>query len=181
MTCIIGLVKDGVVYMGGDSIAYTDYFDSRTGRAPKVFRIGECLIGFTSSFRMGQILQYHLKLETQGNEPDDRYIVVTFLEAVRACLKTHGYAKVENNQETGGTFLVGYRGNLYKVCDDLSVLQFTDDFDVVGCGIYHAIGAMAALENLPPRRRIKQALKIVARYVPGVSGPFHLETLGEEA
>ena len=61
MTCIVGLVHEGVVYIGGDSAGVGGM--SLTVRADeKVFQNGEFLMGFTTSFRMGQLLRYSLKL-----------------------------------------------------------------------------------------------------------------------
>lgn len=177
MTCIIGLVKDGNVYMGCDSAAMSDWSDGRATRLRKVFRVDDFLIGYTYSFRMGQILQHHLKVEKQGAESDEHYMVVTFVEAVRECLKKYGFAKVELGQESGGDFLVGYRSQLYHVATDFQVNIFDGDLDACGCGGKHALGAMAALEFLPPEKRIKRALKIAARFAPGVCGPFHIEVL----
>ena len=44
MTCIIGLVEKGHVYMGGDSIAVSDW-DMERLRPQKVFQVGDYLIG----------------------------------------------------------------------------------------------------------------------------------------
>ena len=59
----------------------------------KVFRNGDFLMGFTTSFRMGQLLRY--KLNPPRRHPDDRvakYMVVDFIDAVRECLKAGGWA-----------------------------------------------------------------------------------------
>lgn len=57
MTCIVGVTHKGRVYMGGDSAGVSG-LDLTVRKDQKVFRNGEFAIGFTSSFRMGQILQY---------------------------------------------------------------------------------------------------------------------------
>lgn len=57
MTCIVGLVDKGSIYMGGDSAGVAGL--SVTTRADeKVFLNGPFIMGFTTSFRMGQILRY---------------------------------------------------------------------------------------------------------------------------
>ncbi len=54
MTAIVGLVHNATVYIGGDSAGVSGY--SMTVRADsKVFTIGPYLMGFTTSFRMGQL------------------------------------------------------------------------------------------------------------------------------
>ena len=56
MTCIAGLIEDGNIWIGGDSAAVTHYRMMKRADT-KVFINGPFLIGFTSSYRMGQILQ----------------------------------------------------------------------------------------------------------------------------
>jgi len=124
---------------------------------------------------MGQILQYHLSVRRQfEGEADDQYMVKAFAEAVRKALKEHGFAKIENSEESGGTFLVGYRGHLYSFASDFQVNEMADGYDACGCGEDFALGAMKALEGLPPEERIIQALESAAAFSGAVIPPFHI-------
>jgi len=179
MTCIIGLVHEGKVYMGGDSMAASGWDRSITALR-KVFHVGEFLVGYTSSFRMGQILEYHLNVRSpEEGESELRYMVVAFAEAVRACLKSNGYSTVQNNEEKGGTFLVGYRGKLYCVANDFQVNPYAYNLGACGCGESYALGAMLALQEtlVDPEARILRALKITETFSSGVVGPFYVEVL----
>ena len=83
MTCIVGLVHEGVVYIGGDSAGVAGL--SLVVRADEMFRNGDFLMGFTTSFRMGQLLRY--KLYPPRRHPDDRvakYMVWTSLMPFRS-------------------------------------------------------------------------------------------------
>jgi ATP-dependent protease HslVU (ClpYQ) peptidase subunit len=171
MTCIVGLVDETGVYMGADSSSASGW-EVRSTKLPKVFKIGEFTIGYTTSFRMGQLLQHKLQVKPQGEETDIAYMVSSFVEAVRNCLKEHGFSKVENNKEEGGAFLVAYRGNLYSIHDDFQVNEMTDGLDACGCGREYALGAMRASEHQPPKDRIEQALSIAAYFSGGVLPPF---------
>jgi len=174
MTCIIGLVEGEAVYIGGDSASAADWTLRATSLC-KVFRVGPFVIGYTDSFRMGQILQHHLEVRAQEEgESVDEFIVRAFVEAVRQCLKDHGYSKIENNVETGGAFLVGYRGRLFQICGDFQANTFIDQLDAVGAGFPFALGAMKALEHLPPVERITRALEIAAHFSNAVKGPFYI-------
>ncbi len=181
MTCIIGLVEDGRVYIGADSAA-ANQFELRQTALKKVFRRStggqELIIGYTDSFRMGQILQYHLMLEKQPDDEDDlTYLVRGVADQARATFRERGYLQVENEQEAGGTFLIGYRGKLYIVESDFQVNHYLDDFEAIGSGREYALGAMLALKELSPRERIGQALEIAAHFSVGVIGPFFIEEL----
>lgn len=176
MTCIIGLVSGSHVYIGGDSAGVAGY--SLTVRSdPKVFINGEFVMGFTTSFRMGQLLRFKFKPPPVPENKDPyEYMVTDFIEAVRTCLKAGGYLKKENDREEGGTFLVGWRGVLYEICDDLQVGIAGEPFDAVGCGHDLAKGAVAALLTTRLQHRPKQliisALEIVEAHNAGVRGPF---------
>lgn len=171
MTCIVGLVSSGRVYMGGDSAGASGWL-VRPLRNPKVFEVGPFIIGGTDSLRMRDVLRYHLEVQPQDGESDHEYMVCQFAEAARATLKEHGFAKVENNVEEGGTFLVDYRGHLYWADSDFQITEHIDGYDACGCGQEFALGAMMALEGLPPKKRIKRALEIAAHFSGGVMNPF---------
>lgn len=173
MTCIVGIVSDGKVFVGGDSAA-AEGWEVRPTQLKKVFRLGKLVIGYTSSFRMGQILQYHLNVppEKKDDKDDLAYMASTFAEAVRSCLKDFGFSKVSENQEEGGTFLVGYKGKLYCVHSDFQVNEMIDGMDAVGCGRQYALGAMRVLEHLPPEERITRALEVAAYFSAAVLSPF---------
>lgn len=177
MTCIIGLVHDGKVYMGADSMSASGW-DARITNLRKVFKLRDkFLIGYTTSFRMGQLLEHRLEVATQNGEDDMAYMVNVFAEAVRSLLKDNGFSKVDNNKETGGQFLVGYNKRLYLVDSDFQVNEHADGFDACGCGESYALAAMKALEDLSPKERIKKSLEIAAYFSNGVQGPFYVRTL----
>lgn len=179
MTCIIGLAENGIVYMGGDSGASTPYQTRRTA-LQKVFFAGDntILIGWTSSFRMGQILQYHLELPLQDkNQSTLEYLVKIVIQKIREAFKEFGYMGADEQRDEGGTFLLGYKGGLYRVDSDFQVNHFTEHFDACGSGEDFALGAMAALSHLPAKERIYKALDIAAGFAPGVEPPFYMEEL----
>jgi ATP-dependent protease HslVU (ClpYQ) peptidase subunit len=175
MTCVIGLVKDGVIYFGSDSLAAAGWESCvLAADTPKIFKRGAFLFGYTGSPRFGQLLQHKLVIPEQDGLPDAPYILVTVLDAIRDCLKSNGLALVENNQEEGGFCLIGYKGKIYKVNSDYGITVAADDFRAIGCGDVFALGALKALEGTPPMERIARALEISAYFSVGVGGPFHI-------
>lgn len=178
MTCIVGLSTVEGVLIGADSAAVRG-LEVRATSLPKVFRVGKFIIGYTSSFRMGQILQHHLKLKPQGEESDMEYMVRSFAESMRTALKDYGYMTVKDSSESGGTFLIGYGGQLYEVDADLQVNQYIDGLASVGCGSSYAMGALHALADLPPEQRVQKALEAAAYFSGGVIPPFTIESQAE--
>ena len=114
MTCIVGLVENNKVYIGGDSAGVSGY-DVQLRADEKVFTNGEFIMGFTSSFRMGQILRYDFKYPDRfENIDDDEYLYKYWINEVIKTMKKKEFANVKEGEVTGGTFIFGYRKKLYK-------------------------------------------------------------------
>jgi hypothetical protein len=178
MTCIVGLVTPEGVHIGGDSAGVSGW-DLTVRRDAKVFMVGEAVIGCTTSFRMGQLLRFNLSLPMKAEGMDEfQYMVTQFIPSVRACLKDGGFASKQNDVESGGSFLVGYRGRLFEIASDYQVGENECGFAAVGCGASYALGAVAASYALPPYERITSALKIAEQFSAGVRGPFTVLTAG---
>ncbi len=122
---------------------------------------------------MGQLIRYSLRPPKPKGEIE-KFMATKFVDALRDCLKTGGWARKENDREEGGTFLVGIRGKLFTVYDDYQVAIAADGFAAVGCGDQIALGALYATAGagLKPRRRIKIALQAAERFSTDVRGPF---------
>ena len=200
MTCIVGLTHEKKVYMGCDSWGGSTYGECR--REPKVFQNGEYLIGYTSSFRMGQILQYNwhppirmktydvstektIPLTWEGPEHDMGWMVGPVIDSIRLVLKERGFTTVKDNVETGGEFLIGYRSKLFHVHSDFQVYECIQDYDAIGCGEYHAKGCLLASlrlsrglsEKIYADDHIKLALEAAQTFSSGVRSPWHIRTL----
>lgn len=178
MTCIVGLVDKGVVYIGGDSAGIAGL--SISIRADeKVFHNGPFIMGFTSSFRMGQLLRYKFDPPLQTvSQNDMQYMVTNFIDAVRQCFANNGFG--DKDATIGGNFLVGYKGKLYNIESDFQVGLPAETFDAVGCGSDLALGALYASKDKKPEDRIRLSLEAAAKFSAGVQGPFMLVKSGAE-
>jgi len=177
MTAIAGFIHDGKVWIGGDSAGVSG-FDLTRRSDPKVFRNGEFLFGFTSSFRMGQLLRFSLTAPVQTENQDVfEFMCTTFVNAVRDCLKNGGFAKKHNEEETGGTFLVGYRGRLFLIDSDYQVGEPMDGYATCGCGDQACNGALYATSGMAPKKRMNLVLQAAERHSAGVRGPFTIESI----
>lgn len=176
MTCIVGLVaEDNNVYIGADSAGVGGY--SLTVRKDrKVFKVGDFVIGGTSSFRMLQLL-HHVFTPPAYDEAVglEKYMATAFIDAIRECFKAGGYLKKDSERESGGCFLVGFRGRLFQIGDDFQVGEPLADYDAVGCGSEIARGVLYATPDMQPRKRVELALKGSEAHNIGVRGPFHIE------
>jgi len=178
MTCIVGVVYGQHVWIGGDSAGADVYHTIYTRTDPKVFRKGEMAFGFTTSFRMGQLIRYKMDvpLDPLHNAKLDvhKYLAVDFMDALRKCLKDGGFAEKDKEAETGGTFMLGLRGQLYTVESDYQFAQVEQPYAAVGSGAAIARGALYATADLMPEDRIRIALEAAAEHNYTVRPPFRL-------
>lgn len=179
MTCIVGLVEKGSVYIGGDScgLADTDYLIRKD---KKVFKNGPMIMGFTDSFRMGQILQYSFKVPKHPKGLSDfGYLCTDFATAVIEVFTEHGYIKNSGNRAEGGTYILGYKGNLYTMYNDFQIELLYDNFTAVGCGESYAKGAMSVLKDakMSPQKKIEKALETAEYFSAGVRAPYNIVRL----
>lgn len=145
MTCIVGFLHKDTVYLAGDSAGTDDDFSQHIRKDPKVFQNGPFIFGFTSSFRMGQIIMSSKfkPWKQKADQSDYDYMITDFVDALREAFKEGGYLqKREEGDEVGGTFLVGYKGQLYYIEDDFQVGIVYDPYLSVGCGRDLALGSL---------------------------------------
>lgn len=174
MTAIAGVVEDGTVWIGGDSAGVSG-LAMQTRSDPKVFVNGEFLFGYTSSFRMGQLLRYEFCPPSRHEGDDDMgFMVKRFIPAVKSCFEAGGFGQNKNDGDWGGVFLVGYRGSLYEVQADYQVGKVNQPYHAAGCGEDLVLGSLHATDEfeLEPSERILMALGAAEEFSAGVRSPF---------
>jgi ATP-dependent protease HslVU (ClpYQ) peptidase subunit len=172
MTCIVGYIDKEGVYIGGDSAAVSEddlSYNIRTDE--KVFTKGEFIFGYSTSFRMGQLLRYKLKIPAHPKGMENhQYMVTLFVDAVKRCFQDNDY--YEMMTEEGGSFMIGYKGKLYVILSDFQVAQPKENFAALGCGELIAMGAMYACTEKDPIKKMEVALNAAVAFSMGVKPPF---------
>ncbi|TPM59002.1 hypothetical protein FJ959_09005 [Mesorhizobium sp. B2-2-4] len=159
MTCLVGLIHSGKVHMGGDSAASVDNaIEVRTNR--KVFRNGAYVIGFTGSFRVGQLLQYAV-IEEPGKD-----LMAHLVNAVVPVLQK--LAGKETDE-----IMIGHSGRLFKISSDYSVAEYPE-YAAAGTGEPWALGRMHGSLGAPEARAVA-ALEAAQAHCTGVRAPFVVE------
>ncbi|MGH8569003.1 MAG: hypothetical protein ACREXU_13565 [Gammaproteobacteria bacterium] len=176
MTCVVGLVDSGSVYIGGDSAAASDTGGLALRADPKVFFLGNhLLVGCSGSFRLAQLIRFELlPPPRKKGDTDHAHIVRRIVPAIRKCLAAGGF-----EEECGGNLILGYRGRLYELHCDFDVGRPADPYCAIGSGEPVALGAMYATVDLgwSPEARITTALEAAERHNAGVAAPFTIEVL----
>jgi len=176
MTCIVAIAHKNKIYMGADSYG-SDGYSGDSVLNPKCFINDEFIIGCTTSFRIIDLLRYELSVPKLHNEEynnPDKFMRTHFIRAVRQCFKDNGHTTINNNNECGGNFLVGYHGALYEIQNDFSVLNKPRYGNSVGSGAAAARGSLWTTRSMKmkPTERLKIALESAVTVNTGVRGPF---------
>ena len=191
MTCIVAVSDGETVVIGGDS-AGTAGQELRLRADPKVFQAGPYVIGFTTSFRMGQILQYAVDLPApprgETTSQLQAFLVSDLVPVLRHAYAEQGFIKsgrfssdrdpktTAEGQELGGLFLLGVAGQIFEIGMDFQVGRPFLPYSAVGSGALVALGALHAMEldsSLLLRERAERALAASESYCASVRGPFH--------
>ena len=178
MTCIVGLVENGTVYIGGDSATTTG--NRRTVRSTsKAVKRGEFVMGGAGYAVITMIMNHVTELPPMyENQTPIDYMVNTFLPMFRATVLSMGQMIIEDSKEsTDSLFLIGFRGHLFRIGQDLNVIESIDGFDCIGSGGDFALGVMYATHDsgMKPEDRIYKALNAAAYFDSYVYPPFEIE------
>lgn len=176
MTCIVGYLdkKNKIVTIGGDSAGITD-LSIVIRKDKKVFRVGDFVIGCTSSFRMIQLLRFSFKPPEIKSKAIYQYMCTDFINEVKECFKNGGYLqKYEDGDDKGGTFLVGYKNRLFRIDNDFQVAESSNGIDAIGCGSDFALGSLYSLskQDITAKQKVIKSLEAAAFFSAGVCKPF---------
>lgn len=177
MTAIAAVVECGQVWIGGDS-AGVDGLSIETRSDPKVFVNGSMVFGYTTSFRMGQLLEHMFEPPAMvEGEKGMAYMVRRFIPAVKECLKNGGFQATKNGVDEGGTFIVGFKGSIYVIEGDYQVGRVRQNYHACGCGRDIVLGSLhasqsASMTPMSAKQRIIMALEAASEFSAGVRGPF---------
>lgn len=177
MTCIVGFVdnKNNRVVIGADSAGVSG-FDITLRKDEKVFKVGDFVIGCTSSFRMIQLLRYSLNLPRVYDKDIYEYMCTDFIYAVRECFAEGGFLqRYKDGDDKGGVFLVGYKNRLFRVDSDFQVGEALQEYDSCGCGEPYALGSIFNTSKTDAKRIVLDALKCAENFSGGVRSPFVIE------
>lgn len=183
-TCVIGLVDKSEVWMGSDSSAVSGLHGFST-RLCKHFELQNAadekfLIGYTSSYRFGQLLE-HVFVPPINNVDDPmKYMVSSFIPEVIKMASESWKKRADGKEHEGIMFLVGYRGRLFVVESDYQVNEPRCQYYAIGCGRDLALGSLHTTDSFKdatPGKRIDFALRAACEFSAGVMEPFNITSI----
>lgn len=181
MSVVIGLVDNGRVWIGGDSLASDEHVGT-TRRDPKVFRLSSGILAcITGDSRVTQILRYVFGCRTPGDDDADdmAYLLLTFVPGLRERIAEAGVPMTEGEHKSRWSIMLALRGRLYVIYDDFQIEEAADGYNAIGCGYRTALGSLyttAGWSNIMSgEKRVRLALEATAHVDLHVAPPFVIE------
>lgn len=169
VTCIVGIARDGVVYMGGDRGASDDNVILSMSR-PKVVQINNYLIGYAGSQGIGQ-LAHMIDLPPVGKNIE-KTLRTTFVKSLKAAIEEYGNAS--NVDDNATDWLVGIEGRLFEISSvDWQVCEFSES--AIGSGGPIALGSLHTSQTWKDQeKRIRYSLQAAVDISTTCSGPIDI-------
>jgi len=188
VSCVVGIVDKGKVYMGADSAGTAPQtLEQVSCKTPKIYTEGNFIVGTVGSYRGIQLLRDYLDLEKREEivrevMPDaDPYEVISgTVEDMRKIFLDFGFTEIKDGRENGGHFLIGYRGGLYLIQPEYDITEPAYSFYSVGNGDMAAFGVLYATEDrkMEPVERIVLALSAAQEFSAAVREPWVIDSVG---
>jgi ATP-dependent protease HslVU (ClpYQ) peptidase subunit len=176
VTCLVGLVDKGQVWIGADSSAIGSVMGRRSPADAKIAQVGPLLIAAAGNHRAWQVIRHGLEVPAHEAEHGDalNYMVSVVADALRSCFERHGVgASGGEGDESPASLMIGYQGRLFSIYSDYQVAEFAEDYHALGAGEAIALGALyAAPKGWGPRKRLEVALEAAEAFGFEVRRPF---------
>lgn len=186
MTCVVGIIdkENNKIYIGSDTIC-SDGNLKWDRKDSKIFKKGPFIFGFTGSYRMGQVIKYHSKIdnlwsifEPESDDKEHEFLVTMYIPHLRSILMEHGVlSKDEDGTDSSHTFLIGFNNRLFSIESDFQVAESADNYNSIGSGVEIALGSLytsTMMSDVSIRDRIQIAIEAAMTFVPTVGGEIDI-------
>lgn len=177
MSTVVGIVQDGIAYIGADSLATTDDgYRRNVGPIKKIFFHVPYLIGFIGSQRAAQLVMNHMKTPPPAN-------VFDFPEMLLDLFKEKDCVIFDENQAVMQqcNFLIGtFDGKMYEILCDFQMNEVTQ-YTAIGSGAHFAFGSLySTIDEKDAKKRVKTAIKAAAYFDSCTGYPIEVEMIGRK-
>jgi hypothetical protein len=164
--------------MGGDAVSTQCDSAARVSTQPKVFQVGEFLIGSSGTLRVQQIIRY--LFSPPAIESDIvAYMVKLFVPALRQVIKDNGgeVTDANGNAMLDGRYLIGVRGRLFEIDSSYAVFEAKTKYASIGCADQEALAAMFTATSLmggdiSPEKIVERGLLAAVEFDTSIRPPF---------
>lgn len=174
MTCIVGMVHDNTIYIGGDRGASDEDSIVSLSR-PKIHLRGGWVFGYSGSLGTGQLLEF-LDFPVPTGEDVYKLLRLEIVSDFKKMLEEHG----TNDAEHASDIVIGTQGRLFEFNTvDWSVAEVEET--AVGSGGSFALGSLYTtytyIQHYSPEERIRLAIEAAITYSPTCQDPIDVLSL----
>lgn len=168
MTCVVAIETPEGVLFGTDSGITSG--NIVTCHGPKLIHKRGVTIAYAGLLRAAQVLEHEIALPLASKRvAPERYLYKNLIEPLRRIVKERGLA----TDHSGVDCLVSFRGKVWEVSDNYTLLSRPEGYAVTGDGGDIARGVLEALSHLPAQERAERALQISEKFCASVKAPFY--------
>jgi ATP-dependent protease HslVU (ClpYQ) peptidase subunit len=171
MTTIVGVVKNGHVIMGADSLVTAGTNKHIHPQMAKIINNNGYLLGGAGDVAACDIFM-HLWIPPMPNASQRKnlykYMITDVVPSMKEALEENGYKIDKEDKDSGFEILLAVDGELFNISDDFSVLMDQTGIYGVGSGAPFAMGA------LHTGATVERALEIAEKISPYTAGPFQI-------
>lgn len=166
MTCIVGIAKDNVVYIGGDR-SIGDDSSILSSPVSKVNVRDEWIYGYSGTIGIGQLIEIINLPRAEG--ADYKTIKTKIAPALSVAIDNYSREAADHDTQ----WLIGVNGRLYELsASDWGVVEV--HYTAIGAGSQYALGSLYSSIDLSPIDRIGYALGAAITLSPSCQGPMDI-------
>lgn len=165
MTTIIGIQEPKYCIVAADSQTTVDGRPYSSTTQPKIIEIGDYLLATAGMGLSCDVILHNWKPPVQRDDNPYTHMVTTVSPSMRVLL--HKHDAMPTGEDTVQV-LVAFKGFLFEIASDFTVLMRDDGFYGIGSGCAYAIGALHMGAN------VEEALRIAELNDVYTTGPFEI-------
>lgn len=182
MTTIVGIADGETVWMGCDSAAssYENCIDIISDTKIIIKPVNgtgdQLMVGMSGTRLVHELVSdMDFALEPTG-ETAERELRRFFVPEIVKVLREHNLLEQGRDVYRGGSMLVGWRGHLFHIDIQLSIIEYRIGFRAAGSGAFYALGSLYSTLDmgLSPEQRITMAIEAACYYDADSLPPIHL-------
>lgn len=124
---------------------------------PKFFEVGKYSMGVAGDYRAVNILSSVFSPpdpQDATKQELDKFMISKFVPALKKCFDANSYGK---DDEQGSLILVVVNSTAYEIGSNYDCLRDSRGLYALGSGGSYALGALYSLDELEPKRTLKNA------------------------
>jgi hypothetical protein len=166
MTCIVGIVDEGIVYIGGER-SIGDDSSILSSPVSKVGMRDQWVYGYSGTIGIGQLMDIITLPRAEG--ADFKTIKTKIVPALSVAIDNYSREAADHDTQ----WLIGINGRLYELsASDWGVVEV--HHTAIGAGTQYALGSIYTSICNPPDVRVRMAIEAAITYSPSCQGPIDI-------